>query len=172
MTSTLNLLDNYTIRENSNGNYELVHDTNGVVERYDETADILELLKNIEIADLVDSTSGNTVYDSSTETLGDGNQSANITELLSGIEISDLTDGITGNLVYDSSNEQYGDGTPQRMVAQCTNCGRTYRGGTVTVWLERGPEGYLSQVRDDVSFLCTKGCEEVHDMEVRVLERV
>ena len=63
------------------------------------------------------------------------------------------------------------DGFPRRMMAKCTNCGRSYHGGTVTVWLERDENGISEKPRDDVSFLCTKGCREVHDMEVTVLER-
>jgi len=68
-------------------------------------------------------------------------------------------------------SDEYDTGAPRKMRASCTNCGQRYYGGIVTVWLEKGPDGYLSQPRDDVSFLCTKGCEEVHDMEITVLKR-
>ena len=67
--------------------------------------------------------------------------------------------------------EQSGDGVPRRMRATCSNCAQTYPGGTVTVWLQRDGDGYLNQPRDDVSFRCLNGCDEVHDMEVEVLER-
>lgn len=62
-------------------------------------------------------------------------------------------------------------GVPTDMRATCTNCGQTYRGGTVTVWLKRADSRILNEARDDVSFLCTKGCDEVHDMEVEILAR-
>jgi len=64
-----------------------------------------------------------------------------------------------------------GQGVPRKMVAECLNCGQTYSGGTVTVWLKRGPEGYLTEPRDDVSFRCTKGCDEVQLMEVSIVAR-
>ncbi len=57
------------------------------------------------------------------------------------------------------------------MRATCENCGRHYYGGTVTVWLEEDEDGIVTQPRDDVSFRCTKGCDETHDMEITVLER-
>lgn len=63
------------------------------------------------------------------------------------------------------------EGLPRKMRAKCTNCGRSYSGGTVTVWLERKNGQITSEARDEVSFLCTKGCDEVHDMEVKILER-
>lgn len=68
---------------------------------------------------------------------------------------------------------------PKRMVAVCTNCGQRYSGGTVTVWLKREetpdhPEHdgrILHEPKDDVSFRCVKGCDEVHQMEVRIRDR-
>lgn len=59
------------------------------------------------------------------------------------------------------------------MRATCTNCGQTYRGGTVTVWLKRDRERnrILNEPREDVSFRCVKGCDEVYSMDVEVLSR-
>lgn len=59
---------------------------------------------------------------------------------------------------------------PQRMRAVCTNCRHPYVAGTVTVWLKRDGDRITNEPRDDVSFRCTKGCDEVHPMEVEVLE--
>lgn len=63
------------------------------------------------------------------------------------------------------------DGIPTSMRAKCDNCGHTYHGGTVTVWLKRDEDGFTTEPRDDVRFLCTKGCREVHPMDVKILSR-
>ena len=39
---------------------------------------MLSFLKDVEVGDVIDESSGNAVYDSSTETIGDGNQDANL----------------------------------------------------------------------------------------------
>jgi len=113
MTSTLNLLDNYTIREDSNGDYELEHGTLGVIYRFDDSEDVLNILSELgtlQVSDLVDSASTNTVYDSSLEQVGDGNQDADLNSLVSSLKILDLVDSNTSNLIYDSSTETLGDG--------------------------------------------------------------
>lgn len=69
------------------------------------------------------------------------------------------------------SEESTEKGVPTRMRATCSNCGQTYTGGAVTVWLKRDDDGYVNEPRDDVSLRCTKGCDEVHDMEVEILAR-
>jgi len=58
------------------------------------------------VNDLTDSTTGNTVYNSSTEQLGDGNQNADLNDVL----LEDILDAVSGNTVYDSSSETLGDG--------------------------------------------------------------
>jgi len=64
-------------------------------------------------------------------------------------------------------------GVPTRMRATCNNCGYIYEGGTVTVWLkhDRDEGKILNEPKDGVSFLCFKGCDKVHDMDVEVLKR-
>lgn len=81
MPATFDLGDNYTIREDSNGDYELEHDTLGFVLRFDSSENALNIiaaLSDLDISDLVDGASGNVVYDSSTETFGDSNQDADL----------------------------------------------------------------------------------------------
>jgi len=78
MPATENLGDNYVIREDSNGDYEIEHNTLGIVLRFSDANDVLSFLKDVEVGDVIDESSGNAVYDSSTETIGDGNQDANL----------------------------------------------------------------------------------------------
>ena len=81
MPATETLGDNYTIREDSNGDYEIEHNTLGFVLRFSDANDVLSFLKDVEVGDVIDESSGNTVYDSSIETIGYGNQDANLNSL-------------------------------------------------------------------------------------------
>jgi len=109
--------DPYTLKE-ENGDWILEHDTNGVVKRYDESTDKIEFLKAVLIADLEDSTSGNLVYDSSAEQIGDGNQDADLNSLVSSLQIVDLVDANSGNLVYNESTQTVGDGNQSANLAE------------------------------------------------------
>jgi len=76
MPADINIGDNYELDENSNGNLVIRDSTgNGVLEHTDGGG--WSINTSADINDLTDSTSGNTVYDSSTETFGDGNQNGN-----------------------------------------------------------------------------------------------
>lgn len=76
MPADITLGDNYQIDENSNGNLVIIDSSgNPVLEHTDGGA--WSINTSADINDLTDSTSGNTVYDSSTETFGDGNQNGN-----------------------------------------------------------------------------------------------
>lgn len=71
MTGTINLGDNYTVEEDSNGDLLIKDSTGSVVFKHNDGGG-LELKTSVDINDLVDETSNNTVYDTSTETVGDG----------------------------------------------------------------------------------------------------
>jgi len=73
MTSTLDLGSNYTLEENNNGNLLIKDSTGTVVLKHTDGGDF-SLGAALELGDLVDGSTGDTVYDGSTETLGDGNQ--------------------------------------------------------------------------------------------------
>jgi len=77
MTSTLDLGNNYTLEENSNGNLLIKDSTGTVVLKHTDGADF-SLGAALELGDLVDGSTGDTVYDGSTETLGSGSQTADL----------------------------------------------------------------------------------------------
>jgi len=77
MTASLDLGDNYQIEENSNGNL-VVRDSGGTIVLKHEDGGNFQLGDaGLELGDLIDGSSGATVYDGASETLGDGSQSAN-----------------------------------------------------------------------------------------------
>jgi hypothetical protein len=81
MTASLDLGDNYQIEENSNGNL-VVRDSGGTIVLKHEDGGNFQLGDaGLELGDLIDGSSGATVYDGASETLGDGSQLANLDSL-------------------------------------------------------------------------------------------
>jgi len=98
MTASLDLGDNYQIEENSNGNL-VVRDSGGTIVLKHEDGGNFQLGDaGLELGDLIDGSSGATVYDGASETLGDGSQSANLDSL----STADLD--INGNDLVESGD--------------------------------------------------------------------
>lgn len=60
-------------------------------------------------------------------------------------------------------------GSPKQMTATCRECGYVHRGGCVMPWFKI-VDG-RSVAKDTVSFLCVRGCEDVTDHNVEIVER-
>jgi len=88
MTSTLDLGSNYTLEESSNGNLLIKDSTGTVVLKHADGGDF-SLGAALELGDLVDGSTGDTVYDGSTETLGNGTQDADLQSVkTAGLEVT------------------------------------------------------------------------------------
>jgi len=78
----INLGDNWGVDEDSNGDYVVTYrPTDTVIERIDSDNQEKLIEVGTQISSLTDASSGATVYDSATETLGDGTQSGDLQSL-------------------------------------------------------------------------------------------
>lgn len=80
MPGNITVGQNYDIEENSNGDL-VIRDSTGSAILIHEDGGNFQLGAGLELGDLIDGGTGDTVYDGSTETLGDGNQDANFNSL-------------------------------------------------------------------------------------------
>jgi len=111
MTLT-NFGDNFEIEEDSNGDYVVTYTpTSTVIERIDSGDEEKILEVGTRISDLVDNTSGNTVYNSSTETIGDGNQDVSVESVDAAAQLSLPSYADNTNAVQDNESVWYNDGT-------------------------------------------------------------
>lgn len=112
MSGSILLGENYTLEEDSNGDLVITDADGTAVISQDNDANTLTFADEsifqslINISDLVDDSSNNTVYDTSAEEIGDGNQSVNVLN----VTLQNIVDTSSGNTVYDSSTETIGDG--------------------------------------------------------------
>jgi len=91
MPGNLTLGQNYDIEESSNGNLLIKDSTGSVVLKHTDGGNF-SLGAGFELGTLLDGSSGNTVYDPASETLGDGNQSADLDSVSTGrASITDTT---------------------------------------------------------------------------------
>jgi hypothetical protein len=80
MPADINIGNNYELDENSNGNLIIKDSTGSVILKHTDGGNF-SLGAALELGDLLDGATGDTVYDGSTETVGDGNQNGNFNSL-------------------------------------------------------------------------------------------
>jgi len=97
--------EQYQIDVDSNGDLVIRDSTGNTVLKHNDQG-AWEIKSALGVNDITDDTSGNTIYDTSAEQVGDGNQSAS----LGNVTLQDIIDSATSNVVYDSSSETLGDG--------------------------------------------------------------
>jgi hypothetical protein len=104
-TGTVNLGSNYTLEENQNGNL-LIKDSGGtIILKHTDGGDFALGQAGLELGDLLDGSTGATVYDGSTETLGDGTQTVDANSVSTGD--ATITDATVGNFT-NSPTGKYG----------------------------------------------------------------
>jgi hypothetical protein len=116
MTGVINLGNNYTVEEDSNGDLVITDGDGTAVMSHDDSGDQWTLEDPTAVNDLIDAVTSNTVYDASAEQVGDGNQTAS----LANVTLADIIDTSSSNTVYDSSAEQLGDGNQSVNVLNVT----------------------------------------------------
>jgi hypothetical protein len=177
MTSTLDLGSNYTLEENSNGNLLIKDSTGTVVLKHTDGADF-SLGAALELGDLVDGSTGDTVYDGSTETLGDGNQTAdlqsvNTEKVGSGLHYASGYDGADADARLDNAlsaasnsdtiyleNASYGSG---RTITQNISLIGTGIGGTTLgSSLDLNARVLVKNVRMSGLTISSSGCQVVN----------
>jgi hypothetical protein len=83
MPGDITVGSNYDIEENSNGNL-IIKDSTGSPVLIHEDGGNFQLGAGLELGDLIDGGTGDTVYDGSTETLGNGTQDADLNSINTG----------------------------------------------------------------------------------------
>jgi len=111
MTIT-NFGDNFEIEEDSNGDYVITYvPTDTVIERIDSGNEEKILEVGTRINDLTDATSGASVYDTATQTVGDGTTSANHDSIDADTSLKLPTYSDNTNAVQENESLWYNDGT-------------------------------------------------------------
>jgi len=102
MPADFNLGDNYQLDENSNGNFVVIDSTGTTVLKHVDGGG-WQIATSLDVNDLLDDSTGNVVYDTSTETIGDGNQDADFGVLT--VTTANVTNTDTDSVANQDYNE-------------------------------------------------------------------